>query len=293
MNEFLKYQHIERYGTDEVDGIEYGDCFVFPKIDGTNSQLWWNDGLKAGSRNRELTIHKDNAGFYNWALEQENIERFFNSHPHYRLYGEWLVPHSLKTYREDAWRRFYVFDVLNAEGKYLSYEEYKPILEEFSIDYIVPLRKITNPTEDRLYQYLNDNDFLIEDGKGIGEGIVIKRYDYVNKYGRTTWAKIVTSEFKEKHKKELGLAETKEKTTIEDRIIEQYQTTAMIDKVKANIENFSSKDILRLINTVYYDLIREESWDFIKEFKNPIIDYKRLMNLSYQKTKHIVFGGRE
>ena len=31
--EFRKYQHIERFGTMEVDGIEIGTCYVFPKID--------------------------------------------------------------------------------------------------------------------------------------------------------------------------------------------------------------------------------------------------------------------
>lgn len=31
--EFRTYQHIERFGMDEVDGIEVGTTYVFPKID--------------------------------------------------------------------------------------------------------------------------------------------------------------------------------------------------------------------------------------------------------------------
>jgi hypothetical protein len=42
--EYLKYQHIERFGTDEVDEIGVGECYVFPKIDGTNAQVWIEDG---------------------------------------------------------------------------------------------------------------------------------------------------------------------------------------------------------------------------------------------------------
>ena len=38
--EFRKYQHIERYGRNEVLGIEQGVCYVYPKIDGTNSSVW-------------------------------------------------------------------------------------------------------------------------------------------------------------------------------------------------------------------------------------------------------------
>lgn len=62
---FYKYQHVERLGTTETNGIEMGMCYIFPKIDGTNSQLWFNEGLQAGSRNRHLEVENDNAGFYN------------------------------------------------------------------------------------------------------------------------------------------------------------------------------------------------------------------------------------
>ena len=58
--EFKKYQHLERFGTTEVNGIEDGMCYIFPKIDGTNSSVWFNDGLQAGSRKRHLTLESDN-----------------------------------------------------------------------------------------------------------------------------------------------------------------------------------------------------------------------------------------
>ena len=65
--EFLKYQHVERYGNDEVDGINIGTCYVFPKIDGTNASVWLGeDGeIHAGSRNRELRLDNEfNALFF-------------------------------------------------------------------------------------------------------------------------------------------------------------------------------------------------------------------------------------
>lgn len=51
---FKKYMHLERFGNDEVLGIELGECYVFPKLDGTNASLWvGEDGsVQAGSRNR-------------------------------------------------------------------------------------------------------------------------------------------------------------------------------------------------------------------------------------------------
>ena len=191
--EFKKYQHIERLEADETAGIQIGICYVFPKIDGTNSVLWWDNGLQAGSRNRHLTIDEDNQGFLLWAKEQEMFTKFFATHPKLRLYGEWLVPHTLKTYEESAWRKFYVFDVYL--DYYLPYEEYKVYLEEFDIEYIPPICRVKNPTTERLMKQLEKNGYLIQDGHGVGEGIVIKNYEWRNKFGHQVWAKIVKNEF--------------------------------------------------------------------------------------------------
>ena len=114
---FVKYMHLERYGNEEVDGIEQGTTYVFPKLDGTNAQVWVDPegNLKAGSRNRQLQLDNDNAGFYNAMIKDDKVLSLFEGFPELRLYGEWLVPHSLKTYRDDAWRKFYIFDVCNVE----------------------------------------------------------------------------------------------------------------------------------------------------------------------------------
>jgi hypothetical protein len=291
MMEYKKYQHLERFLTSEVEDIELGECYVFPKIDGSNSVLWWNEGLRAGSRNRELTLEKDNAGFYAWARQQKNIENLFDAHPDLMLYGEFLVPHSLKTYREDAWRKFYVFDVCyekDGEWRYMHYEGYRLLLEMFGIDYIPAICKITNGSYEQFIDQLKKNVFLIEDGKGAGEGIVIKRYNFKNRYGRTTWAKIVTSEFKEKHAKVMGTSEVKAKDLIEEQIADKYVTHALVEKEYAKIVNdqgWQSKNIPQLLNTVYYNLVKEESWNFVKDLKNPKIDFKRLQHFTFNNVK--------
>ena len=303
--EFKKYQHIERFGTTEVNQIELGKCYIFPKIDGTNASVWLSENeIQVGSRKRHLTLEKDNAGFYAWVKQQQNIIDYLKENPTHRLFGEWLVPHSLKTYKQDAWRKFYVFDVAidkredeilhngDSELKYLPYDEYKPILEKHNIDFIAPISIITNASYEQLVNQLMKNVFLIEDGKGVGEGIVIKRYDFFNKYNRQTWAKIVTSEFKEKHAKVMGASEIKGKKMVEESIAEEFVTLALCEKVKAKIEldndGFSSKNIPQLLNTVYYDLVKEDSWNFIKKFKNPTINYKTLQHFVFARIKTLI-----
>ena len=287
---FSKYQHVERLGTTETNGIEMGMCYIFPKIDGTNSQLWFEAGyLHAGSRNRELSLDNDNAGFMAWATQQLNIYGFFAKYPNLRLFGEWLVPHTLKTYQKTAWNNFYVFDVMEGEN-YLPYETYKELLDEFEIEYIPPICKVENPTYERLVNQLEKNSYLIEDGQGTGEGIVIKNYNYKNRFGRVVWAKIVKNEFKAKHAK-CAVTEIKENKIIEEEIVNKFVTKALIEKELAKIETesgWSSKQIPRLLNTVFYCLVKEESWNFVKEFKNPIVDFKQLSFFTINRIKEVM-----
>ena len=51
---YTKYQHIEKIGSGEVEGILKGTCYLFYKIDGTNACVWFDEdtnSLQFGSRN--------------------------------------------------------------------------------------------------------------------------------------------------------------------------------------------------------------------------------------------------
>lgn len=292
---FIKYQHVERFGNEEVLNIELGLCYIFPKIDGTNASVWVENGeIKAGSRTRELSLDKDNAGFLEAISKDDRIKAYLTEHPEHRLYGEWLVPHSLKTYRADTWKKFYIFDVCIIDGEdveYLTYETYKPFLEAHNLDYIPCIAKIKQGSYEQFVNWLEKNNYLIEDGKGNGEGIVIKNYDFYNKYKRQTWAKIVTSEFKEKHAKEMGATEVNGAKMIEEEIVSKYVTPTLVDKTFAKIktekDGWTSKYIPELLNRVYYDLITEESWNIVKDFKKPTINFKTLTAFTTNKIKEV------
>lgn len=292
---FIKYPHLERFGTDEVESIELGECYIFPKIDGTNASIWLDENLNvcAGSRNRQLELDNDNAGFYNSVYQNNDIKSLLETNPNLNFYGEWLVPHSLKTYRESAWRQFYVFDVFcRAKDRFLTFDEYLPILAGYDVEVIHPIAIIKNPSYEQLINQTEKNLYLIEDGKGTGEGIVIKNYDYKNKFGRVTWAKIVTNEFKEKHVKEMGGSIMDGKKMIEEEIIESYLTSSFVsktyEKIKLENDGFNSKRIPELINRVFHDLVNEEIWQSIKKHKNPTINFKTLFALSTREIKKLM-----
>ena len=69
---YKSYQHVEKLGSKEVEGILNGRVYLFYKIDGTNSCVWLKDDgtLGFGSRRRELNMVEDNAGFMTAIMTQ-------------------------------------------------------------------------------------------------------------------------------------------------------------------------------------------------------------------------------
>lgn len=298
---FIKYPHLERFGRQAVSDLHDGLCYIMPKLDGTNAQVWYDkdlDLILAGSRNRLLdeTSDGDNAGFCKFARKNENLRNFFKSYPDLRVYGEFLVPHSLKTYRDDAWKKFYIFDIVDKDGKFINYDDYRIILDEFGLDYIPVLWKMEFPTEQKLIELSKKNTFLIKDGEGFGEGLVVKRYEWINKYGRVTWAKLVTNEFKEKNTKEFGANVIKSDIIIEQEIVDAFCTEEFIKKehskllVVYDVIELPNKKIPELLNRVYYEFLTEEAYEFVKKFKNPTINFKVLNALVLNKTKEVLKG---
>ncbi len=312
-NRFRKYDHIERIGHPDVGSIDIGLVHIFPKLDGTNSSIWLEDtgtSLCAGSRTRTLSPEADNAGFHAWTRTREEdlikVLRWVGSECH--VYGEWLVPHTLKTYRQDAWRRFWVFDVYHPDRGYLPYDEWAEKFEAADFDVVSPLCTIENPTEDQLHHQVEMNTFLVADNAGAGEGIVLKNFKWQNTYGRQPWAKIVRNEFKESNRKAFGTPELKGAFQIEAAIAEEYVTPTLVAKCRAKIiqevandenppmwgtpaearqleEKHRGKIIPRLLQTVYTDVLREELYMVIKKYKDPTIDFKKLRAQCIRFTK--------
>lgn len=290
--EFKKYQHIEKLGSVATEGILNGKVYLFSKLDGTNTGVYLGaDGkIKVNSRNRVLSLSDDNAGVYAHIQNDERFKKYFVAHPNHRLFGEWLVKHTIRDYYDDAWRKLYIFDVIeeDAEGneKYLPVEDYIGDLIGCGIDFIPCLAVLENPTVEEVKSWLDQCKFLMKDGKS-GEGIVIKNYDFVNKFGNVVWAKIV--------RKFVNAGQPVQKPTsnsadaVENQIVEKFLTAELVEKEFSKIVNdnggWQSKLIGKLLGVVWYTFITEEIFTALKKFHNPKIDFALLNKLAVQKIK--------
>lgn len=286
------YQHIERLNSDDVDGILNGKVYLFTKLDGTNIGIHLEDGkVVVNSRKREISIESDNAGSCQYVLDTPKFKAYLDKHPNHYLYGEFLVKHTIRTYKETAWRKVYIFDVVEYSGerpRYLTYDEYSPLLEEFGIEYIPCIAVLNNPTEQTVLNYVDKSNFLQANEADAGEGIVIKRYDFTNKYGRTSWAKIVRAEFSANKKSSVV-----KMNDIEASIVEQYVTISFIEKEISKVleavgGEWDNKYIGRCLGIVWHEFVNENMWDIVKKYKNPTVHFSLLYTLVTNKTKVVM-----
>ena len=285
--DFHPYMHIERLGTDEVEGILNGHVVVTTKLDGSNFCVYIsNDKLKVGSRKRLITPEDDNQGCAKWVYAQDNYKAYLEKHPNHVLYGEYLIKNHIKDYDITAYKKGYIFDAFDVETKkWLPYEEYTKMLEEFNIEYIPAIAILDNPSEQDIYDLLDKTTYL-HDGK-IGEGICLHAVDFKNKYGRTVFAKVLTGEYlKVKHTKVQKMP-----NQLEHDIVDKYITEDFVEKEYCKIVNdmggWESKYIGRLLGTIWHTFIEEETWNIIKKFHNPVIDFSVLNKLVVQRIKEI------
>lgn len=310
MGQFTKYQHICKLGSSDTRGILDGFVNVFPKLDGTNASCWLDQDniIQFGSRNRQLYTEKDNQGFLNTCCSSEEImaglKFIFQNYGDVVIYGEWLVPHTLKNYSDGAWKHFYIFDIYSLErDEYFTVDNYEPVIKEASKISNGEIRMVPciwsgygeQLQDEELLQSIMDNDdFMLKDGKG--EGIVIKRYDFVNDYGRTVWAKVINKDFHEKKVEVWG--ESPEKKTLEEKIIDKFFDNSVIEKEFIRTGDyyegkaeFHPSQYPELFGRVWKTFLEEEAFDFVKWSKNPVIDFRRLYGQMIMAVKEFVNDG--
>ena len=304
---FIRYQHVERLDADEAEGLLEGRCHIFPKMDGSNMCAYLEDGeVRTMSRNKVIGPPEPFAVF---VASHENIARFLRDFPGLRLYGEWMVPHTVKSYVPEIWNRWLIFDVtaedpsrtyplegggtLDCAGRtYIPYEEYAPILGMYGIECIPPLAVIENPDPKELGRIADeDNTWMVAEGAGCGEGVVVKRYDFTNRYGRAVWAKVLNSRFCVF--KIAGRAsrneEKRDGTSVEHEIALRYVTQDLVDKEYSRIlAESESKNVQgQLLGTVWHCLVTECLWDAVKRFGSPTVDFKLLRRECDVRTKMV------
>lgn len=263
---FRRYMHVERL-TDPIPerlrGLLHGVVTVFPKLDGANHCAWydWDERrVMCASRRVVLADDNDSTGFYAYFDRHPEIAQICADHKGLVFYGEYLTPHTLKGYVDDAWGRWYVFDVWVAtEDRYMTPSEYIPILESYKIDYIPPVAYLNSPSRAMLGQLVENNHYLMKDG-AVGEGIVLKNYAYRNYRDEQVWGKMVTEDFRQTFGETWGV---EKKKTDEEKFVLAILTEQFVSK---ELAKFTTDEGREWEDRMFPDLIKVLSREWESDY---------------------------
>jgi len=312
---FKKYPKIHRLGKEETDGILEGHLTVQEKVDGANVSLWLGeDGtICCGTRTRHVTEGFN--GFVDYMNTHAGIKAFFEANPTLRLYGEWLVKHTI-AYDETKMRKFYLFDITTkTEGvpcedcvsgqtisdgskcekcvdgicyppePYFDQEFVKDIAFQYEMEMPQIFGEFENPDLEAIKAFVGKSNI----GEN-GEGVVIKNYDHKDKWGNHCHAKIVTEGFLEDNGVAFGGNNKHSDTYWEMYITNKYMTLARIKKQMSKLEpeidrRLSEIEIPRIASMAYHDMLTEEIWEISK--KVSFVDFQVLKRVATKKAIQI------
>lgn len=319
-NMFKKYPKIHRLGKEETDGILEGEGIVIQeKIDGANVSIWIDDEgvLHCGTRTREITEGFN--GFVDYINAHEGIKNFLTQNPQLRLWGEWLVKHTI-VYDETKMRKFYLFDITTKSGfqdcidcnggmklfddgeekkcdkcggagsiplpeAYFGQDFVQKIAFQYDMEYPQIFGTFDNPRLEHIEEFVGQSNI----GEN-GEGVVIKNYAHKDKWGNHCHAKIVTEKFLEDNGVAFGGNNKHSETYWEMYIVNKYMTLPRIQKQMNKLQpeidkRLDMEHIPRIASMAYHDMLTEEIWEISK--KVVAVNFKVLKRLATKKAIQI------
>ena len=278
----IQYPKILAIHKEECEWILDWYVYVQEKIDGCNLSVWYNNWICILSRTQIIYEWWESKKEFRWAqdviLQHEWIKKLLEENPTYRLFWEYLVRHTI-VYPEEYYNKFYLFDIL-VDWEFFETKYVYELADKYWID-----------TPQLLYEWEWDIErirSLVWKSSMwvVWEWVVIKNHNFVNKFLRKQYAKIVRDEFKEANSIVFW---NYNKWDIEMEFAIKFITEARVLKIVNKIEQNEDRkiqiqDTPMVMWLVYNDAFTEEIWWF---HKNKTIDFKELKNKCDKRTRFL------
>ncbi len=271
---FRAYPKIHRLGKEETDGILNNPLTIQEKVDGANVSIWLHDGkLMCGSRTRVLEDDDFN-GFIDYVNSNPKIRQYLKDHPTHRLYGEWLVRHTIQ-YNETAYKKLYLFDVYDDQQDFYHKQKYvREVARAIDVEHPEVFADSVTIDLKGIETFVGQSTLGKE-----GEGVVLKPYNFKNKFGDHAYAKIVTQKFKENNAVVFGGNNKHSDTYWEMFFVNKYCTLPRVQKImnkmqpKVN-ERLHMEHTQMIGGAAYHDLITEESWEMVRKLAKSKVNFR-------------------
>jgi len=268
-----KYMKIIRHGKSATHLTLENNAkiVIMEKIDGANASFKREgDKVIAFSRNNPLDETNTLRGFYNWVQENVKVEDLEEG---IIYFGEWLVRHKLD-YGENE-NKFYLFDTYNeVANTYLDFKHTKSEAFRLALNLVPVFYEGEFQSLEHIQSFIGKSKL----GK-VGEGVVVKNYDWTDRQGDQQFTKFISDEFAEvKQVKKQRVAPT---TDLLDEFVGMNLTKARVDKILHKLvdegiieEDYDITDMGTILKNagakVYEDIIEEELDELLKQVKSKI-----------------------
>lgn len=263
-----KFMDVVRLGHKTTLGVlsEGDNIIIQEKLDGANSSFRRDeDAIRAFSRNHELSEENTLNGFYQFA-QALDAEKLLEG---VIYFGEFLNPHKVK-YPEYQ-KQFFLYDIFNTfTNEYVNFSMVRDEARRLNLNLIPVLYEGEYQSFEHLQSFVGKTMLGGRLGdEEIGEGIICKNVNYVNRFGNQVYVKLVTDAFREVQKQKAP-KDPKIELTQEQVFVNQTVTAPRVEKflhkfVDEGIldEHYGIEDmgtILKNMNTrIKEDIIKEES----------------------------------
>lgn len=257
-----------------VGVLNEGDNIVIQeKIDGANASFTGGEGnTRCFSRNKELDEENTLGGFYQFANSLNDDELI----PGYLYFGEWLNPYKVRY--ENYEKQFFLFDIydLNRE-QYLPFSFVKGEASRLNLNLVPVFYEGVYQGFDHLQQFVGITNLGGKLGEvTTGEGIVVKKVSYLDRFGKQQFVKLVTDSFREVQQQKAPKDPSKK--TEEQVFVDNCMTKARVEKLIHKLvdegilnEKFDITDMQVILQNlggrIYDDMLKEESEMLPKEFE--------------------------
>lgn len=273
--EQTKYHSIVRYGhRSTVDVLNAGDQIVIEeKLDGSNvSVVKDKDKIRAFSRNTELNEENTLGGFYQFS-QSLNADDLLDEIVYF---GEFLNPHKVRYPNFE--KQFFLFDLYDLEtDKYLPFSKVKEEAQRLNLNLVPVFYEGKYQSFEHLQSFVGRTNIGGRLGDvEQGEGVVIKNVDYIDRYGRQVFVKLVTDAFREVQKQKP--AKDPKTLTPEQLFVNTCVTEARVEKILYKLvdegileESFGIEDmgdILKNMNVKIYEDIMKEEAEMLEEYED-------------------------
>lgn len=286
-----RYQHVERIGNDEVQGLLQGTLWIQEKLDGANLSVSWdqeaNDFIICSRQNVVYHHGECHNNSFSRAVEHvksdPNFVLLFEQNPNVILRCEYLTKHKVPILPEfegkvvifdvetfklsDAFLMAtaddneFIDDVIKYDYSYLHYNDYENLRTQFNTLLWLSAVSADKVTVEQLQEWSQGNSQYCE----YREGIVIKNYEFTNKWGFTKWGKVISPVFDQK--KALKTKAKLEVGELEQLFVNKFVTPGYVEKEIHKIRDakgeVSTKDMGQIIGRVPYELFQDEMWRFL------------------------------